>query len=84
MLPIKGGAKIIAKLPTQFLQMSPAGCGLIGGIERAALVWDKKIVGEMGAPLSSVASVQSLKKTKCWKIHEILYVNFTKHFIADQ
>lgn len=45
--PKKNGAKI--KLSDQSLSSAPAGCGLLGSIQRAALVQDRKIAGEMTA-----------------------------------
>lgn len=65
-------------------QRAPAGCGLMGGIEGAALVQDEEIVREMAALDSAISMCSLFKKTERWKVHEILYVNFTKHFIADQ
>lgn len=48
---IRVGAKILVKLSSPSLSECPAGCGLLGGIERAALVPDKKIVRGVEGPV---------------------------------
>lgn len=84
--PTKVGAKIIVKLSDQSL----SGCCCRLWVTRKywkGCFWYKKIVKRNGSLQyweSAISNVHSLKKTQCWKIREILNVNFTKHFIADQ
>lgn len=59
MPPVKVGAKMLS-----LCQRAPAGCGLLGGIEGAALVQDKEIVTEMAALVLRFShfNVQSLQE----------------------